>query len=427
MRYLPYILMLWQVELCAQYQVEISSDQVCAGNLTTLNASSNIDESLIQSYTWDLDGNGYFNDAEGKIVEHNFQSADTFLVMVRILTVDEETYTSLPSEVIINPNPVADFYAKNTCRGDTAIFMNLSYVNNRELTSYRWDFNNDNITDSESKDTKYLLKNTLSDISLEVVSEDGCENSIEKEVRLFEKPVSDFTFVNSCMKDTISFSNLSTISSDTILYSIWNFGDKNQNISENTEHAYLDAGTFNVKLINITSNNCSDSLIKSIEIYELPEAEIIATDTILFPKDEQNLTVETNASAISWSTGSSDQTISVYSDGVYSVTVEDLNHCKNSDTIIIHKLSINEKVIKSEILTPNGDGINDILEIKEIFRHFQCQVFVYDEWGVQVFNNPDYQNDWNCEYNGKILATGAYYYLIKFDGHNFRGCVNILR
>ena len=100
---------------------------------------------------------------------------------------------------------------------------------------------------------------------------------------------------------------------------------------------------------------------------------------------------------------------------------------QNRTTITIYKLAINEKVIKSEILTPNNDNINDVLEIKEIFRHFRCQIYVYNEYGEQVYSNPDYQNDWKCEYNGNVLEAGAYYYLIKLDDRDFRGCLNILR
>lgn len=426
MKNLAFILLFVCFETTAQ-EITITSDKVCEGVPTSLSASVNIDDALIAGYLWDLDLDGYFDDAFGKDIQHTFSGADTFLVMAQVNTNDGHSYNSDDHQVIVHPLPVADFSGLNLCIGDSIKLINTSAIANGGSLYYEWDFNNDGVTDSEDKDPVLLPDGTSLIITMVVKSGEGCSDSVTKEIVLDEKPESDFSFENSCRYDTVSFINLSTIDNGSIAYSVWNFGDSILSISEHAEHAYMDYGIFNVQLINVTENNCSDTVAKDIEIFELPDAEILAEDTVIFPKDELTLSVQTSASDILWSTGSNANEISIFSEGIYWIRVKDLNECVNSDTVKIYKLAINEKVIKSEILTPNGDGFNDVLEIKEMFRHYHCEAYVYDERGQQVYSSTNYQNDWDCSYNGNTLTAGAYYYLIKLNDRSFRGCVNILR
>jgi len=413
-------------ELSAQ-EITITSNTVCERVATSLSASANIHDSLIATYLWDLDFDGYFDDVTGKDIQYTFSGADTFYIKVQVNLKDGQSYTSDDYQVITLPVPEASFSESYLCIGDSVTLTNTSTIANNESLVYEWDFDSDDITDSENKDVVLVIDDMSRSISMVVTSSKGCSDTATKEIILNEKPNSDFSFENSCKLDTVNFINHSTVTDESIAYSIWNFGDSILSISEHPEHVFRSAGVFTVQLISITENNCSDTITKDIEIFELPDVEILAEDTVIFSKDELTLSVLSNSNDILWSTGSNENEISIYSDGIYWVRSKDLNECVNADTTKIYKLAINQKVIKSEILTPNGDGINDVLEIKEMFRHYHFQVFVYNEWGQQVYSSADYQNDWNCFSNGNYLNAGAYYYLIKLNDRSFRGCVNILR
>ena len=426
MKNLTFILLFVCFDLTAQV-ITITSDKVCEGVATSLSASVNIHDSLIASYLWDLDFDGYFDDVTGKAIQYTFPRADTFFVKVQVKLNDGQSYISDDYQAIILPLPVASFSESHLCIGDSVTLINTSTIANNESLFYDWDVDSDDIIDSQNKDLVLFIDGMSRSITMVVTSNEGCSDTVTKEIILNEKPNSNFSFENSCKYDTVKFINLSTITDDSIAYTVWNFGDSILSISEHPEHVFLSAGIFTVQLISITENNCSDTITKDIEIFELPEAEILAEDTVIFFKDKLMLSVLSNANDILWSTGSNENEISIYSEGIYSVRSKDLNECVNADTIKIYKLAINQKVIKSEILTPNGDGINDVLEIKEMFRHYHCQVFVFNEWGQQVYSSTDYQNDWNCYSNNNYLNTGAYYYLIKLNDRSFRGCVNILR
>ena len=65
--------------------------------------------------------------------------------------------------------------------------------------------------------------------------------------------------------------------------------------------------------------------------------------------------------------------------------------------------------------SPNGDGINDYFVIP-------CEVQgarslrVWNRWGAEVFFSPDYQNNWDGSYKGKLLPGGTYFYSLRYPG-----------
>lgn len=87
------------------------------------------------------------------------------------------------------------------------------------------------------------------------------------------------------------------------------------------------------------------------------------------------------------------------------------------------------------ILTPNGDGINDEWIIYNIDNagYKGNTVKVYDRNSTLVYSKTNYSNTsgWNGTWNGKPLATGTYYYVILFNegtaAKSITGYVTILR
>ena len=70
-------------------------------------------------------------------------------------------------------------------------------------------------------------------------------------------------------------------------------------------------------------------------------------------------------------------------------------------------------VFPINILTPNGDGNNDVWIIKDIEKYPDNEITVFDRGGRTVFHVINYQNDWMGFLSGKPLAEGTYYYIIK--------------
>ena len=74
------------------------------------------------------------------------------------------------------------------------------------------------------------------------------------------------------------------------------------------------------------------------------------------------------------------------------------------------------------VITPNGDGINDrlIFPCLESGAYPSNELIVFNQWGDQVFKKYNYKNDWSGTYNGKDLPVGTYYYVLFLDKNKKR-------
>ncbi|KPH13453.1 choice-of-anchor L domain-containing protein [Chryseobacterium sp. ERMR1:04] len=69
----------------------------------------------------------------------------------------------------------------------------------------------------------------------------------------------------------------------------------------------------------------------------------------------------------------------------------------------------------SNIITPNQDGINDVLDLKSLgdFKNFTGSI--YDRYGVEMFRFSKQQPIWDGTVGGKRLPTATYWYKFNFE------------
>ena len=85
------------------------------------------------------------------------------------------------------------------------------------------------------------------------------------------------------------------------------------------------------------------------------------------------------------------------------------------------------------VITPNDDDLNDrFVPIEGIqFRFPRNELFVFNRWGVLVFQAAPYENDWGgTNFQGNELPEGTYYYLLRLGNNynsNVQGSVTIRR
>jgi len=79
------------------------------------------------------------------------------------------------------------------------------------------------------------------------------------------------------------------------------------------------------------------------------------------------------------------------------------------------------------VITPNGDGINDLFEIQKLPEN--TEVIILNRWGNVVFSSGNYQNNWDgIDKSGKELVDGVYTYKFKTkDGRIGHGFVHLVR
>lgn len=72
---------------------------------------------------------------------------------------------------------------------------------------------------------------------------------------------------------------------------------------------------------------------------------------------------------------------------------------------------INPKIIVPDLITPNGDAVNDAFEMIGLENYPHNQLLVFNRWGNEVFAATDYQNDWKGTYRGEPLPDGTYFWI----------------
>jgi len=79
--------------------------------------------------------------------------------------------------------------------------------------------------------------------------------------------------------------------------------------------------------------------------------------------------------------------------------------------------------------TPNGDGINDTWDIKNLNLYAGCTVEVLNRYGQQVYYTNGYRSPWNGTFKGQRIPVGTYYYIIKLKSgaKPVTGSINIIR
>jgi gliding motility-associated-like protein len=106
------------------------------------------------------------------------------------------------------------------------------------------------------------------------------------------------------------------------------------------------------------------------------------------------------------------------------------NGCTTSDSLVVTVVPYCVKPM--EAFSPNGDGINDFWLVTTGSCLHKAGVEVFNRYGARVYQNPDYNNNWNGNFQGKPLPDGTYYFIITYQLINGRvihqkGSLTILR
>ncbi len=126
----------------------------------------------------------------------------------------------------------------------------------------------------------------------------------------------------------------------------------------------------------------------------------------------------------SWNNGQTSGFLEGIPQGNYSVIVTDGNGCRAEESFVVLFLEEDCIVRIPQGFSPNGDGVNDVWEIRNLlYMHPDNRVKVFNRQGTLVFEAEKYDDDWNGTPNrGNVLVgqngkvpTGVYFYMIWFQ------------
>jgi len=100
----------------------------------------------------------------------------------------------------------------------------------------------------------------------------------------------------------------------------------------------------------------------------------------------------------------------------YTVTVINDNGCSSQGSLTVEVADDYKTVDANNLMSPNGDGVNDKFVIRNLDMYPNNILRMYDREGRLVYNKSDYQNDWDGTFKGLQLKEGTYYYIVELDG-----------
>ena len=266
-----------------------SQSASCTNTITFTNAST-IGVGNIAVNNWNF-GDG--NTAVSLNALNNYANTGSYTVQL-ITTSNMGCKDTAVVPISIYPSPVANFFTNNICSNAAATFTNASTISNGSINLYNWQYGDGTQSMLPQSSHQYVNAGTYN-VTLTVVSNQNCSNTISKTITIYPMPTAMFTASNACVGTSVNYSNTSSVSSGTITNYVWdfNFDGIPDNTNQNVTNVFNTAGTYITQLMVISDHNCSANYNNTISVYPKPNAQFISS-----PVCEGTPTTFTNLSTV---------------------------------------------------------------------------------------------------------------------------------
>ena len=359
-------------------------------------------------------------------------------VIITVAPVSSTTYTltvtnvngcSSTDQVLVTviANPTVTTNNSVICSGQQATLIPVG------ATTYLWNTGSSN---------NPLIVSPLSTVSYTVTgTTNGCTGTAVSIVTVNPSPVINSLANNNnkCQPMEVPFIDSSTPAIS--IYS-WDFGDptspNNTSNIQNPTHTYLNGGNYNVTITVTTAAGCvgTYTYTNMVTVYSNPIASFTATPpvaSILTPTISYQ-DQSTGANTWYWDFGDPISGINnnsllqnpshTYStEGSYPVILVVLSDHGCIDTLKQTVEVIDDILMIPNIITPNGDGKNDIFKITNIEKVPNNHLVIFNRWGKKVYEKDSYNNEWD----GGKSPDGVYFIILTYkDNMEHRGTLTIL-
>ena len=119
----------------------------------------------------------------------------------------------------------------------------------------------------------------------------------------------------------------------------------------------------------------------------------------------------------------------------YKVVASNSIGCQTEDNVIVYLEDICEldKIETVNAMTPNDDGVNDFLVIRNNGLSEVVLVQVFNRWGEIVFESQSIDDQWDGTFRGNKVAPGVFMFLVRVqciggkETKDIRGNVTVIR
>ena len=372
-------------------EINVTTDEaeVCSGDTAILSVTG------ANSYIWST------SDTTSTIIV----TPDT-LTTYTVTGIDTLGCTNV-GYITINTKPLPEIEITSTltsiCEGDGTLLSASGGI------SYIW---GDGTTDANN----VVYPDSTTTYIVTGYGSNGCFNTDTMTINVHANP--DITFTMEppyyCEGDTVE------LTATGGQYYHWNTGQDGNMIL-----IYPDSAT--VYSVTVTNQwDCSNTAEINVEVYDKPNVEILTNKTDICIGEYVALIAE-GAEEYSWNTGEtfSEITVRPQSTMTYVVTGTNAPGCKDTANVEIKVQLCDIKI--PNVITPNGDGVNDRFLIENLEILSLAKLQIYNRWGRLVYESEQYKNDWDAN----SVSGGTYFYTLEIQYingiiKNYSGTITVI-
>lgn len=148
----------------------------------------------------------------------------------------------------------------------------------------------------------------------------------------------------------------------------------------------------------------------------IPEIELGTADTSLCDGLflEINADLEDPEVSYSWNTGESEPFLTIREPGIYQVKANK-GRCYREDEISVSYRNCDLALVMPNVMSPNGDGINDAFVPVEIKDVYAPQLSIYNRWGKMIYSARSLDPAWDGRTSAGPVPEGVYYWAIQYE------------
>jgi PKD repeat protein len=433
---------------CISAEFAINDTIVCQKRSMRFTESSTC-QAPIASWQW------YFGDntsvtytSPQAFVEHTYAVAGNYTVKMVVATqmVGGMVTDTASNQVTVKPAAKAAYKWQDVCIGYSSEFENQTQSNSTIIKNYNWNFGvSGSSTDTSSLKNPAYQYDTFGqfDVKLVVTNTLGCTDTVMNKVNIFENPVADFDWNNSCEAKPVYFTDNSDSTSSAIAKWNWLFSEAGEVLGASTKanctYSFGHAGIYDASLKITDRNGCYDTIRKQVAINSSPAAAFSIVENYEDMQGQVMLNNGTvNGTNFEWDfgngkTSSATNPSTIFDkEGKYEIQLITWNGQNCTDTV-----TMTYELMFKGLFVPNAFNPGHFDPEVAAFRPKGTNlktyyIEIFDRWGnllwssSKIDSNGSPAESWDGKIHGEVLKQDVYLWKISaqfldgeyWDGHN---------
>ena len=429
-------------------QFSLNQNNQCFNNNAFVVTNTSAIDNGQYSFTWNF-GDSTVSAVQNPSPSKSYINSGGYTIVLK-LSSDKGCTDSFKTYVNVYPMPIINPFIDSTCAGSTQICKGNNAAFGDTLLNNIWEFSNGS-TDTLENSLHIFAKPGIDTVVYRCSSIHQCTSTATLYHPVFSYPKTIMAYSDSsiCSGNTIQFSSKSTNTFGNINQILWDFGDNATSNTNPTNKTYWVSKTtsYNVTLYITGDGKCKDSLVKRIDVEEMPKTCNLSAKpdystyfwgVKLYPKDSSNIiggqanvnytfivegidTVESNGI-------NANALVQLPKDGNYNIKIIARNafgdscFCISTATVFtMNRLDIKQLANNHGIqMMPNRIGGTDNIVIEHSGNETLKEVQILSMGGVLIERfAPQGQKDGNKQrYNleHKPLLEAIYFVRFMFSG-----------